>query len=95
MNLPDEIVNKICKNSNTIDFNISDKLNKAAKTYEAISRFQQRLVDLEKQYKKDIQNLKSLIVVEQKTCSHIWKYYPDPSGNNGSCNVCLICDKME
>lgn len=48
--------------------------------------------NLEKDYKDDLEDMRTVIRAVRTKCKHEeTEYYPDPSGNNDSCYVCLIC----
>jgi argininosuccinate lyase len=53
-----------------------------------------QLEQIENIYKRDVKDIERKISLLRKECKHPEiKYWPDPSGNNDSCEVCQICGK--
>lgn len=46
-------------------------------------------------YKEVVEQCRKDRLIVQKECSHEWRYYPDPSGNNDSEYICDICEKSQ
>lgn len=68
---------------------------KVSKIKSTIEELEQSKIKIKKEYEEKIKFVDKEILDVQKKCPHIWKYYPDPSGNNDSCYDCLICGKEE
>ena len=54
--------------------------------------FERRYNQIDKEYRSKLLKARELLKKRQKDCKHKFTYYPDPSGNNDSWDICDYCD---
>lgn len=63
-----------------------------ARISEDVRRLKQDLAIKQKSHELEIEAYKARKLILQKQCPHIFKHHRDPSGNNDSCDICIVCD---
>lgn len=86
--------NKQDKKQQSLAEFIDHQLRVTQELYLAQEEIIKRKTFIEKQYKADMKNIDDSYKQLIKKCEHpLTTYHPDPSGNNDSTTLCLICGK--
>lgn len=96
MNLPDKIVEEICKQmDDNSSLTLKEKLFEYSEIYNDLIKQRGAIAKLKKEYDEQIAIGLKVVQSCQDVCPHIWEHYRSGVDSADNYSQCLVCGKYD